>query len=293
MCYIRVMEDSSFGINMRFARKSLHLTQKQLGELVGVEQVTIANYERGLRFPGEQILTSIARILRVSLDSLLGFTPLPLAEIEREDFQEIQNRVYTMMIEGEDLSLLNWLSRLMKENQISFIKIFTELIEPLLYRIGSDWQEGKLSIALEHYLSGKIRNFLPVLANIHPAESGRGKLWFGFCGPGEEHDMALYSMGQMLRLKGWSTWFFGVNLPLPDLVEMIETKAPDCISISLTSSKFLNGTNLYLKGIRELPRGKKTLLQVGGRGFSQWEAPPSLGLLRPDHLKNGLEQLEL
>lgn len=53
-------------------RLALGLTQKQLGEKIGVEQNTIANYERCYASPSLSSLVHLAVVLETTTDYLLG-----------------------------------------------------------------------------------------------------------------------------------------------------------------------------------------------------------------------------
>ena len=57
--------------NMRNVRKAKGLTMKELGDMVGVAEVTISAYENGRREPSLDVLCQIADILDCSLDMLV------------------------------------------------------------------------------------------------------------------------------------------------------------------------------------------------------------------------------
>lgn len=54
----------SFATRLKEARKNKQLTQKQLGELVGVGNTAISNYEKSVTFPNLDILYKIFDILQ-------------------------------------------------------------------------------------------------------------------------------------------------------------------------------------------------------------------------------------
>lgn len=56
---------------MRFLRRKKGLTMKQLGEIIGVTEVTVSTYETGKREPSLDTLCAIADALDVSLDMLI------------------------------------------------------------------------------------------------------------------------------------------------------------------------------------------------------------------------------
>lgn len=62
----------TLGSRVAQARKAMGLTQQQLGDQLGVPQQTLAHYEGGTtRFPAS-MLPSLAQILGLTLDELLG-----------------------------------------------------------------------------------------------------------------------------------------------------------------------------------------------------------------------------
>lgn len=56
---------------MRQLRKEKGITMKELGEQVGVAEITISTYETGKREPSLDVLCKIADVLDVSLDMLV------------------------------------------------------------------------------------------------------------------------------------------------------------------------------------------------------------------------------
>ena len=64
----------AFGKRLREYRLARHLTQEQLGELVGVSYQHIGMLERGKRSPSMEMLISLCYVLDCTCDSLLtGF----------------------------------------------------------------------------------------------------------------------------------------------------------------------------------------------------------------------------
>ena len=79
-----VMEKDNFvhfGKRLREARKSSKMTQVELASKVGLHQVQIADYEKGIRKPNETNMTKLAQVL--------GVDPMWLALGEGESGMEI------------------------------------------------------------------------------------------------------------------------------------------------------------------------------------------------------------
>lgn len=84
-----------FKDRLKELRKSVGLTQKELGEKFGLVKQTISSYENGNSTPDNELLSKIADFFDVTTDNLLGRDVTPpkkkipkdfLKIIEQEDF---------------------------------------------------------------------------------------------------------------------------------------------------------------------------------------------------------------
>jgi transcriptional regulator with XRE-family HTH domain len=64
----------SFGERLAQIRKSKGITQKELGERIGVSQRIMNHYEKKAEYPPTQKLIELARALDMGVDELLGIT---------------------------------------------------------------------------------------------------------------------------------------------------------------------------------------------------------------------------
>lgn len=66
------MYEFDLGLKIKTYRHSIHLTQAQFGERIGVTAAAVSCYENGTRTPSHRILMRISNVMGVSVDSLLG-----------------------------------------------------------------------------------------------------------------------------------------------------------------------------------------------------------------------------
>ena len=99
------------GYRLRSLRRQYHLSQIDLGRLLGVSKVSVSNYERGLRTPSMETLLMILRVFNVSADYILG---RELNVVNEDDGS------FSMMLSSNDINIISEL-RKQKElyNQIS------------------------------------------------------------------------------------------------------------------------------------------------------------------------------
>lgn len=82
----------ALGARIAQARKDQGITQQQLADQLGIAQQTLAHYEVGrLRVPAS-MLPTLAQLLTLSLDELIG-TPLPKRSGKRGPASRLQQQI--------------------------------------------------------------------------------------------------------------------------------------------------------------------------------------------------------
>ena len=65
---------SGYMNNIKKLRKDKGLTQRQLADLIGIEQTGVCKWEKGICLPSSETLVKLAEIFEVSTDFVLGIT---------------------------------------------------------------------------------------------------------------------------------------------------------------------------------------------------------------------------
>lgn len=73
-----------FGARLAYAREKEGLLQKELANMIGVEERNISDYETGKYVPKDEIKVKLSKALHISLDFLLGANENP------EDYAKYQ-----------------------------------------------------------------------------------------------------------------------------------------------------------------------------------------------------------
>ena len=270
MIYIVSMNENKFGLNLKTVRKKNGMTQKQLGEHIGVGQVAIANYEKGQRFPGEQNLIDLVKVLGVSLDSLMGLNRQDsfLSENIRDfSIEQLWNQLRNNSVDTVMEYLFFW----QKERSWGLPDLYAKAVTPLLYFLGNQWQLGNLSIAEEHLFSGKIRTLILLLShysNKQRVSFSKERRWLGLCPPGENHDLGLLMLSGTMEYYGWEARNLGVNIPFSELLLTVEDFKPQVISFSCVNPRCLNSLEIYIRSLIE-KRSFPFQIQIGGSGIHE------------------------
>lgn len=97
--------------NLRDIRKSRGITMKELGELVGVSESAIGNYEKGRRIPNYEMLLKLSEALNCSVGDFLAESSTEVSK-EKAPAPESRNG-----LSDSDMRLITWFRSLPQEKQ--------------------------------------------------------------------------------------------------------------------------------------------------------------------------------
>ena len=83
----------NFSENLKNIRSGVGITQKSLGDKIGVTAVTIGNWERGIRLPSFDLLPKLADALGISIDTLFEKNGVVWNNQEEEDLIRKYRRI--------------------------------------------------------------------------------------------------------------------------------------------------------------------------------------------------------
>ena len=145
--------------------------------------------------------------------------------------------------------------------QDGFYTTYLECALPFLNRIGILWTTGSINVSQEHFASSLIRQKL--IAAIDKLETPKADniSYVLFTPEGEPHEMSLLFYQFMLKNKGHSLIYLGINVPESELHHFIESVKPKALITSLVKSNDIESTLSYFE------RLKKFNLPIYGKGW--------------------------
>lgn len=116
-----------------------------------------------------------------------------------------------------------------------FEVIFSDLLIPVLHKIGELWQVDSITISHEHFFSNIIKSFmLRKTEEYHKTNPNKHKVLL-FLGENEYHELGLLYYNYLLNKRGYETVYLGQSVPLDDLKVAVQTIKPCYIFTSLTA----------------------------------------------------------
>ena len=153
-----------------------------------------------------------------------------------------------------------------------------EVILPILREIGRLWSEGEVSVAEEHFASSALRDHLVHLLNdLGAGARGTGDIVCAGA-PGERHENGILAVSVHLALAGWRLTYLGTDLPIEEIVSVIEQREPTAGLISVVQPLDAEACEALGRSVRAgISNG--TTVVVGGTGVPEsLRALPVAGL---------------
>jgi methanogenic corrinoid protein MtbC1 len=143
------------------------------------------------------------------------------------------------------------------------------LYTPVLYEIGRLWEEGEVSVAVEHFASMVIRGqLMSLFRSAAGAEQGQqGPLTLVGCAPDELHEIGALMLALMLRRLGVPVAYLGQSVEPEGLAATVEAIKPACVVLSASLPRHAQGLDdvagRLARGGRAAP-----VFCFGGRAFT-------------------------
>ena len=224
---------------------------------------------------------SIGTITNYSIDNL--------REIVGEEHRERENRPIIEKLEESniDVELNQYLSTSIEaikildanalENELYRAlvdlpqpRFITEVISPLLDRIGDMWKNGDIRIVNEHISSAVIRKILTSLIDNNSVPTNAPSILIA-TPRGQLHELGALIIGVIASADGWNVTYVGPNLPGEEIAAAIERLQPQIVALSIVypSDDFtLDREMIRLK--RLLNNGSKII--AGGRSVEAYRS---------------------
>lgn len=230
-------------------------TIKDLENLSGIKAHTIRMWEQRYNFLKPQRTDTniryysnedLKKLLNIALLTRYGYK---LCHIDRmcqdeicskiltlKDSQAVQERIVNDLVEKmvglETEKFEHIINKYIQARDLE--QAVKEIIFPFLDKIGILWQTGHIMPAQEHFVSNIIRQKLIVAIDSVPQPKGTKKAML-FIPEGEHHELGLLFLHYLLKRKGIKVVYLGANVPMNDVVNVVEVTNPDMAFIHLTS----------------------------------------------------------
>lgn len=142
---------------------------------------------------------------------------------------------------------------------------------PAQQEVGRMWQADEINVAEEHFATSTTKMILAQLRLRAPVRQPNGKTLLAASVMGNQHDVGLQVVTDLFELDGWKVIHLGCDMPIPDLVQAVESYQPDLLALSVSLHAQLVTLTETIRAVRSGDRGAAVKILVGGQAFA--EAP--------------------
>lgn len=273
-------------------------SMKRASELLGISVVKIRAWENryGIISPkrssgGHRLLSDedLARLrflkeqieengLKIS-EAVQLLQQRPSAPAEQKAEQSVNDKSYDGFVEKLYTDLINFNSA-QADQTIDLVfalydleETFRSIFVPVLYRMGEEWEAGKITVIQEHFATETIMRRLSALFRVFPINPSLPVV-LAFCPEGERHHLGLMSFSLFLRKRGVNVLYAGPDTPLKELEGVIQQQDVSIIAASVTDSRYVDK---LMKWIETAARNNPHLrFLLGGAAFDDPAARPKV-----------------
>lgn len=152
-----------------------------------------------------------------------------------------------------------------------FRRIYSDIFLPVLRETGRLWQQNKVTIAQEHFVTDVIRRIMEQLHNqiIGTGRVARKKKTVVAACVGEElHDVGLRMVADFFELDGWNVYYIGANTPAKSILAAIRDQKADLLTLSITMPTHLSEIGYLIRSLRADEATAQVKVIVGGSPFA-------------------------
>lgn len=244
---------------------------KQLFNHLPISQASLtAFFSTFLEVIGDELDHERQYALKQYLSMALSVMNEPISEAasfvnEVNSHSQKATQVLNLLLSGDRAEAYKYVQNLVAGG-MSIRDCYLNIIQPIQYEVGRLWHTGEISVGQEHYVTAAsqmiMAQFYPVIFN-HP---NTGKRMIAACISGEQHEVGLRMVSDLMELEGWDTMFLGANTPIETIPQAAISRNADLLAVSVTISTHLNKLKQLITVCRnEVPQLK---IMVGGYPFN-------------------------
>lgn len=181
--------------------------------------------------------------------------------------KKTKEQFYKKLTQGDVISSLKIFEDYVE--LFSSTDFFDKIFRPVMYQIGEDWANNKISIATEHVASNVAQALVKIIMDKNKGEKAKNKVLI--CIPqGEEHQIGCAVLETFLSSKGFKVYNMANSLPSESILNFISTTKPDTILVSITLEDNIKAGQRL---VRKIAEAYPTPIFVGGFALQNDKTP--------------------
>jgi methanogenic corrinoid protein MtbC1 len=187
--------------------------------------------------------------------------------------ESVYQRYLSCLLEGDRTQCSEIVDDLMKA-ETDVRELYTGLFQRSMYEVGELWERHKISVAVEHLATAITEGLLSLVYPKVFSAPHTNRSAVIACVANEFHQIGGKMVADVFELNGWHGYFLGANMPLDDLMRMIDDKQPELVGLSLAVFSNLPSLLKVLDAVTAAYPEQRVV--VGGQAF-RWGGSDVVG----------------
>ncbi len=178
--------------------------------------------------------------------------------------EKLYEAYLTSLLDGNRSKCHDIVQKLLDE-KIDLKKLYTDLFQRSMYRVGELWENNRITVANEHLSTSITESLLNLTYPSIFARERIGRKVVISCAANEFHQIGGKMVADIFELNGWDGYFLGANSPIEETARFIHETRPDIVGFSLS---ILSSLDHLKRGIEVFRSDFPNLdLLIGGQAF--------------------------
>ncbi|MCO5296187.1 MAG: metalloregulator ArsR/SmtB family transcription factor [Fimbriimonadaceae bacterium] len=208
----------------------------EIVELTGLKQPNVSNHLGRLRESGIVEATRdgrrmVYRLASGVVDNVLSASVVPRSTtVDSERVRAWADRLFAGIVEGDHRGA-KAVVREALESGLALVDLYVDVFEAALARVGSWYEQGRLSVADEHLATNIVQRLMAWASSAAPGELPVDRKAVIGSAAGNQHDVGLRMIADALSQRGWDVRYLGADVPTPDFVRHVRHERPDAVLV--------------------------------------------------------------
>jgi excisionase family DNA binding protein len=156
-----------------------------------------------------------------------------LAVQKKDDYAALVDLLYGWL-RGDGSPLAGDLLAFLRRQGVPLPALLDEVLAPVMYRVGTEYHEGVLSIGDEHRMTHLVRDLLVRLHfAVEPSPGAARPVAVVGCARSEVHELGALMSRVLLEDAGWRVVYLGLNVPTEEFARQQQAHDADLVCISM------------------------------------------------------------
>lgn len=181
-----------------------------------------------------------------------------------EDHDELVNQFYTTLLRGDHKRCEEICKQKIDVDGATLEDVYCNIIKPAMYRIGNEWEKGKITVEQEHLASAiSTKVTTNIYASYEKKKQKEGKIVVATPAK-ENHALGALMVANAVEIAGYNVTYLSQKASEEQILETLQNETPEILCLSISMANNILRARTLIQKIRAIESLKDIKIMVGG-----------------------------